>query len=273
MSKCEQDKPLCVTVTWRPLREGERQVSELDHVKAISECIDKYLGWQTGSIHLGPVSFAPRYDGLDDDMLKLLVPPPFPFDDTPLIPMKKPSMVEKMRVYFKGKKQAQQINCANDDEHATKPLFVKDLRRPKQIQPGVRCFPCQRVNKLVDVDLLAELRTEVAFMPRTPLLLIQLKMKAKKFLDRFDMSLFTSQEKYEMIMRAVGAAMLISKEEDDVRLMLDSYAEREWTRPINNSFLVQGQTHPGSVSLMHQRSQACAVRTYLQPRLMSAIVY
>lgn len=271
-------KWLCVNVTWRGRRKNEGPgVSGSDAATLISSAIGEYQASASGSTPPVPVSYVRIGDGEPVEGVEVPIPEPMKPMTTGHIAVDlfKPLVhyPHKKRFYFRGKKQQEQVNKTDDSECMSKTLFRFDRASVKYQVPKVRCFPCQRKIEDVDRDLLNELRLEVAFLPRSPLLLLQLKYKARKYLDQFDLSLYTMEDRYNMIMRAVTAAFLISEEEDRARVVLDAYTEREWMRPINNSFLSEGQTHPGGVGLTHRRSTGSVVRNYLVPRFMRNIRY
>lgn len=67
-----------------------------------------------------------------------------------------------------------------------------------------------------DADLVYHLKMEAMFTPRTPLLLQQLKMKAKRWLAAWDMSKYSSEHIFKMMLHGVTMAYTISDAERDV---------------------------------------------------------
>lgn len=184
----------------------------------------------------------------------------------------------KKKVYHKGKKQKQLCNNVADKEKDALPLFKIEVAKTKLLKTPLFIPPDRRetflqVNMRTDQDLVAELKLEAAFLPRTTALLQQLKSKARKFISEWDMSLYTMEQVYQMVMRAIGHAMIVSPEEEKVRALLDTYAERKVIRPIHNQFLLSGQTNSSvSSGLSRQPIRRNAVsehlRNYLLPHLL-----
>lgn len=184
----------------------------------------------------------------------------------------------KHKVYFKSKKRNQVINQLPDDEQSKKPQFIRENIIPVFSPVRNPWFKCGR-NKLAkemttDADLVNMLKMEAAFVPRTPALLQQLKHKGKKILDQFDMSLYTNEDKYNMLIRAVGAAMLVSEEEERVRAILQSRHEREYLRPMHQQFLASGLGNVGSTKPVNPRpGKACVRGSWVSRTLTNAIVF
>lgn len=65
----------------------------------------------------------------------------------------------------------------------------------------------------VDADLLGELKLEAAFQVRSHALLLHLKQRARRHLQRFDMRCHTRMEIREMVVNAVTCAMIIDDTE------------------------------------------------------------
>lgn len=182
----------------------------------------------------------------------------------------------KFKVYFKGKKSKQVVNSKPNPDQEQKPLFVKEKNRPSYNKVKSYWFPCSRKRLLrkfeTDQDLIYELKMESAFMPRDTTLLLSLKYKARRYLDMYDLTLFTMKERYEIIMRAVGAAMLIDEEEEKVRNLLDSYHEKHCLRPAHNAFLKEGRTSVHSAtSLTSCPKKESALGGWVKKKLISDI--
>jgi hypothetical protein len=127
-----------------------------------------------------------------------------------------------------------------DDEVAAKPLKA---HVPVYSQASVPSRVDRRARKhdmgLVDEELLYYLRLEALFRDRTPALLMTLKIKARGFLTKFDVSRLSQRELFEMIATAVGHAMDIPPEEHYVRQHCKR-DDQEDARHKNHDFLVNG---------------------------------
>jgi hypothetical protein len=183
---------------------------------------------------------------------------------------------QKYRVYFKSNKRQQCINDIPNPEVDKLPLFVPDLVEPTYAQLECRTGKCTR-EKLrkrmqTDRDLVSELKMEAAFLPRTPQLAMQLKQRARKWMAQFDCSLLTLDQQYKLVVRAVGAAMLISQEEEKVRTLLHSYGERELVRPAHNQCFIAGRTGTAAgTSLTRQPKKVSALGKFLKRKLIRGI--
>lgn len=135
----------------------------------------------------------------------------------------------KSRVYVAGVKRKQLINQVPTDEDSN-PLFITE---PIEQDVGGRCgcpkwncttcLPCCGLELSSDADLVYHLKMEAMFTPRTPLLLQQLKMKAKRWLASWDMSKYSSEQVFKMMLHGVTMAYTISDAERDVmRALKDS---------------------------------------------------
>lgn len=147
------------------------------------------------------------------------------------------TFANKHRVHFKGKKREQIINQV-DTEEDLKPLFVKEHVEYRCKPPWyASCFPCARLPLLkTDNDLLYHLKLEAAFCPREPLLLLQLKQKAKRFLGDYDMSKYTMKEIYDMVADAVTKAYLVGPDEERYISYMNSPKESERIARHNKVF-------------------------------------
>jgi len=138
---------------------------------------------------------------------------------------------KKYMYYFKGNIRKQQCNALEEPTQEKQPLFVQTRADPVVLP----CDPpkCDGLADFIygnrkwllqhmasDDELVNYLRLEAAFVPRTMGLLLQLKIKAKRFMDQLDCSRYTRREINDIIIRAVGIAMCVDKEEEKVRLLL-----------------------------------------------------
>lgn len=184
---------------------------------------------------------------------------------------------DKEKVYFKGVKQKQLCNNIPNKDQEIKPLFIKcqAFPEPTNLIDTSRCMRSKLIKSMpTDIDLLNDLKMEAAFLPRTPTLLLQLKSRARKYLANWDLSKYTSTEIHNMVIRAIGAAMLITKEEEKVRALLHMYRERELIRPAHNQFLITGQTGSSPKSgLTRMPSKVNAVSRFLRKHLMPVIKF
>lgn len=147
--------------------------------------------------------------------------PPAPYRPTRHVP----DGGKHARVYVAGKKQDHIENRRPVEEEEKKPVFIPDMvpaakrdwRRFFDIP--TRLFGRSRTTE-VDRDLVARLKFEAAFCVRDPLLARTLTNRARQFLADYDTHRLTADEIYSLSIRAVGEAMRISREEEDVRLLL-----------------------------------------------------
>lgn len=144
------------------------------------------------------------------------------------------------RVEFKGRKQANLLNIRETESQLEKPVFVLQDFTPKTLV-DTHCKRSVNKKMVTDDDLVYYLKLEAAFLERTPLLHVQLKMKAQRFLKEFDMSLYTQKEKYQMVLRAVASAMLIDVEEQRVMKLESRFVEGE-LRHGHGKFFSKGPT-------------------------------
>lgn len=71
-----------------------------------------------------------------------------------------------------------------------------------------------------DLELHFYLATEFAWIPRTCDLLRQMTIKAKNYLYKYDLTEYSNEHIYKMIMKAVRSAMAIPPEEEALRATL-----------------------------------------------------
>lgn len=154
-------------------------------------------------------------------------------------------MVKYMH-HVKGKTQMQRCNQIADPVKEKLPLFKAE---PISASVMANTFPTWTKKPkiwrnllqgcITDRELVGYLKLEAAFVPRTTSLLLQLKNKARRYLDQFDLSIYTSEQVYEFITRAVGVAMLISPEEERVRALLNHPMENK-ARHYHQQFFRDG---------------------------------
>lgn len=184
----------------------------------------------------------------------------------------------KRKVYFRGRKREQRINRVADKEVDTKPQFIVEPTRVPKPQMPFTMTPCTRDMLLrslsTDADLLYELKLEAFGVPRTPLLIQQLKQKAKRFIAQWDMSLYTTEQVYQMIARSIAQAMMIDKEEERLRAAMNLYTEKTIMRPLHTQFFQLGKTTSAeSSSLSHIGKKPSVVRKFLRKRLIRVIKF
>lgn len=182
----------------------------------------------------------------------------------------------KQKVYFRGLKQQLESNRLPDPEVERLPLFIEEPCRCRLGVEPPQVFPCHRRKLLrwfnTDADLVYALKMEAAFQPRTTSLLLQLKQKARKFLAGWDMSAYSSQQQYEMAMKAIGQAMLISTEEMKIQALMHIGQERKVHRPNHTGFFRDGRTGSGAgTSLGRPRVKVSALRKWVLRPLTHAI--
>lgn len=90
-----------------------------------------------------------------------------------------------------------------------------------------------------DEELVDLLRLEALLQPRTPELMLRLKGKAMRYLDKFDMTAITAARRFTMVTTAVTTAMIISPDEDKVRQTLKS-PEQQMLREKGSRFAAGG---------------------------------
>lgn len=165
-------------------------------------------------------------------------------------PKRKTKLKKHARFYIRGKKQSYPLNIEPVQDEEEKTVFIKDeisssalqhtsiidsighLRNPHRFY--------KYASTTVDVDLTIKLKTFAAFQPRDTRLLLTLKNRGIKYLSEFDLEQYTSTEVYNMLIKSVGEAMIISQEEEDVRKLLRL---RAVNRDINkhNEFVKKGK--------------------------------
>lgn len=185
---------------------------------------------------------------------------------------------DKYRVYFTGLKQQLNCNVIPQPEMEKLPVFITEPKPAKLATLRRRATVCDRRKLLkrfaADRDLTYHLKLESAFMPRSQQLLLQLKQKAKRWWANWDTSALSSQEIYEQTMAAIGQAMLVDQWEEDTRALLHIPDEREFVRPLANSFLAEGRTGVSpSACLSHSRVRVSAWRRWVYRPLTRVIAF
>lgn len=183
----------------------------------------------------------------------------------------------KYRVYNKGKKQRQQINRLPEPSVDKLPLFVKEEKTTTHTTPICKSV-CNKGRLLAsltsDADLVAYLKLQSAYAPRTVELARQLKQQGMRYLARYDMSLYTVDETRKMVLNAVAQAMMIQPEEEKLRSLMHTYEERVIMRPLMNQFLTSGRTGSGaSACLTSPPTKVSALRKFFQRRLIRGIKF
>lgn len=181
----------------------------------------------------------------------------------------------RYRVMFRGRKQFHALNRLPLEEGDRLPMFAYEPKQPKLAPIISKTGPCSRRKLLkdfeTDSDLVYVLKMDAAFQQRSVSLLLQLKQKARKWLAGWDMSAYTSQQIYEMAMKAIGQAMLVDEWEEKIRALLHMREERKYVRPAQNSFLVAGKTGSNDGSCLdRQRGKRTACWGVLWRRLTRA---
>lgn len=183
----------------------------------------------------------------------------------------------KYKVYHRGKKKNQLCNSLPDKEQEVKSYFIKEKTQPSpaKLFSTWRWTRQKLFNAMeTDIDLVNDLRMEACFLPRNQNLLLQLKSRARKYLSTWDLSNYSTTQVYQMVVRAIGCAMLISPEEEKVRALLHLGYERKHIRPKHNQFLSKGQTGSSpKTGLTRLPSKRNVVSTYLRRKLMPAIAF
>lgn len=113
-------------------------------------------------------------------------------------------------------------------EAETKPIKEVRTKTYKAKDIGLLDRRAMR-NRVEDVDeeLLAYLQLEAALLVRTPALMLTLKNKAARFLDKYDTTMITYKRRYTLVMSAVTKAMDITPEEIALRQYLKNDAQAE----------------------------------------------
>lgn len=147
---------------------------------------------------------------------------------------------KRKRYQNRGEKQAHPSNVTPTEKDENTWFELEPVRSTQ----GTSCFdwvfPCRKRKPLVsDSDLVAHLKLEALFTPRTPLLLAQLRLKAKRFLADFDLSALSTHETYVMVAQAIGMAYDVSEVEGRVIDHLKTKPVRERIAAYNQ-FLARG---------------------------------
>nr|QTJ63616.1 hypothetical protein [Phasmatodean tombus-related virus] len=155
--------------------------------------------------------------------------------------------------YTKGKIRSQVCNSVEVKESAELPLFVRETEYKTKATKILHRNT--RVPALaVDQELGYLLLLEALFLPRTPRLLLQLKLKAKQAMRKYDFSAYTRKEQLELVSEAITFAMQISPQEERCRRLLGSAYETK-IRGIHTAF-TKGTVYAGGSSLLCCQKQA-----------------
>lgn len=138
---------------------------------------------------------------------------------------------EKERVYFKGVKQLQICNKLPVEGQSKLPLFkeAKLETKPRltigeKINRGAKDLVPETITPyfwkkhydaqlVTDEDLVYHLKMEFAFQRRTPTMLQAMRLKAIRWLRKFDLSNYSMKEQYEMMVNACTQAYMLSDAE------------------------------------------------------------
>lgn len=176
-----------------------------------------------------------------------LVRVPEDFQPPPIVPDEQPGpaiiarpLGTRKQVYYEGRKREHPRNTQETDEAPKTSVYT--------IQPNVFTNPspynkfrlmtaAQRArylnNQDSDEDLVAYLKTQAAFLPRSELLAIQLKYKGEKYLAQFDCSEYTRLRMHRILLNAVTQAMIVDDIEDCAVKIMNFH-----NRPRRNPLLV-----------------------------------
>lgn len=152
--------------------------------------------------------------------------------------LRKRKVNNKLKVHkearFKEASGKNVVNCETREEQ-TETLFRKESIKvkPTPVKVSFR----SRLN--VDASLLGQLQLEAAFCPRTPRLLMQLRLKAKQILQRYDLSSYSPEEVAALVIETVGAAYDVSPSEERVMHYISSSSVQQKTA-LWNKFLDTG---------------------------------
>lgn len=163
---------------------------------------------------------------------------------------------------------SQQVEIPEEQE---KPLFIKDPRRMKP-----KLTVCEKFGRWVDdktgatdgvyyskdfetdADLVMHLRGEAAFCKRSPALMLVLKHKAYRFMEKYDLSLITEAQRYQIVMRAVAQAFMEDHEQYKIRWLCGLSQVKGHIKDLN-SFLTGGLLN-------------CSSKTASQPAWMEYVL-
>lgn len=135
-----------------------------------------------------------------------------------------------------------------------RPIFAAEMVTVKKPKLSTKAKHKIRRAKLVEIenDCFYWLLEEFAFVPRTNATLRDMKVKLTKYLNKFDMRGYTTQQRYQLVVDLVGLAMHVPKEEQAIRQSLKDSEVLETmhkqnlllnegnvgnTRPMSNLFM------------------------------------
>lgn len=108
----------------------------------------------------------------------------------------------------------------------------------------------------VDLELLAYLKLEAALLSRTPALLVTLKNKASRFLDKFDTTDVSWERRYQLVMSAVTKAMDVTPEEVALRQYLKNDEQADERQKLDKLLVKGDPGHKGFLPFFPKKSTA-----------------
>lgn len=165
--------------------------------------------------------------------------------------------------YFYGHKGVKYDENSHNKPVEDKPIFALDPISPKHDHiSNIVPLAFRTKSEEVDMDLYYYLRTEAFGLQRDHKLLLQLKHKGLRFMDKFDLSRYTMEDRYRMVAKAVIAAFKLDKEEV---LMRDSLSQpyRQLQHHLWNQFLGTGLTRTVTELARNPFNWLAIVVTYL----------
>lgn len=153
---------------------------------------------------------------------------------------------KELKPLFRAEMVETELKLVRDyEEEAANPIYHPEynMEMPQYKPKDKAAFlsPAQAdEDHIVDKHLLGKLRLEALFAVRTPKLLTQLKLKAKQELKKFDLSLYTEDERCQLIGQAVAEAYIPSNMEVRLVNMLSRSETRSRVVYVNN-FLASGK--------------------------------
>jgi len=149
-----------------------------------------------------------------------VVPPNTPLAPTSPTPPPSPKPTKKAPQLGGASRQATQkvANLAEnrDPLYKAEAKFVKRERLTRANKHNARRAVCS----LTDSDLHFYLLFEFAFIPRTNEVFRSMVVKAKSYLRTYDLSEYTQEQVYRLVMRAVRSALPVPDEEAILRQFL-----------------------------------------------------
>lgn len=113
-----------------------------------------------------------------------------------------------------------------------------------------------------EVELHFYLVLEFAFVPRDCTVMRQMTNKAKSYLNTFDTSNYTAEERFRLVMKAVRSAMCVTEEEECVRAALKNPDVQELAHK-QAAFIQEGFVgNEGIGSVKSYLSNACKINVF-----------